>query len=84
MSIKDRLRRLEARLDNIFSGLELTDADLSKLEDRVADLERGDSDERVRDRIAEIIYRELEYDGDDFCGHVADVLVRELVWTADE
>lgn len=32
----------------------------------------------LRTRIAAVVYRELEYDGDDFCGHLADVLIREL------
>ena len=32
----------------------------------------------LRERIREILWRELEYDGEDFCGHIADVLIREL------
>lgn len=32
----------------------------------------------LRENIREIVWRELEYEGDDFCGHIADVLIREL------
>ena len=32
----------------------------------------------LRTRIYDIVWRELAYDGDDFCGHLADVLIREL------
>ena len=32
----------------------------------------------LRTRIYDIVWRELAYEGDDFCGHLADVLIREL------
>lgn len=32
----------------------------------------------INSEIASIIYEELEYDGDDFSSHLADVLVRKL------